>query len=144
MGRNMIGINFLESGQFFWDCNKEYGISDYRKIIAIDDYGRAVYRCHYSSKMIFLPEGIISGGVMPGIKVKYLCHPDHKATKKQSQIAFNDMDENCNTCKNLQRIKHAKNDQGFLFGECKKQDNKPIKFHPDDWMGMLCYENREN
>jgi hypothetical protein len=62
---------------------------------------------------------------------------------------------NCNTCRHLCRVKHEKNSAGFLYGRCASSssnlDAHPynhlmqdgiMAFHPDDLMGMPCYESR--
>ena len=63
---------------------------------------------------------------------------------KDKRAAKADMDMNCNTCLDLERIKHDKDKLGFLYGKCKQhQYENLIKFHPDDYMGMRCYINRD-
>ena len=63
---------------------------------------------------------------------------------KEERACKNDMDMNCNACLNLQRIKHPKDPDGFLYGSCKLHPyTNSIKFHPDDYMGMPCFINRD-
>ena len=59
------------------------------------------------------------------------------------------MDANCNTCKNLCRLE-SKVKHGFLKGKCDKfNDTHPyykdtfFYFHPEDFMGMNCWESRK-
>lgn len=124
----------------------------YGEVIRIDEHGNDVFKCHWTGKEVGAPDAVITGGFYPGIKSKFIACKDHTAAKKQSHHLFNQMDANCNTCKHLDRIKHSKDSAGFLYGACKidSQDQKHYQvrngvmmFHPDDHMGMECYESRE-
>ena len=65
-------------------------------------------------------------------------------SSKEIRAARNDMDMNCNNCINLIREKHSKDPGGFLYGKCKLHPyENSIKFHPDDFMGMPCFINRD-
>lgn len=109
--------------------------------ICIDDFGNSVYACHWTGRIVNALDAVISGGFYPGVKSRYIAVKDHQQAKKESHAAFSEMDANCNTCKNLDRIKHDKDKAGFLYGVCK-MNLKSVKFHPDDWMGMSCWESR--
>ncbi len=125
--------------------------------ICTDDFGNLVYSCHWTGVPVSIVDSVIGGGFYPGVKSTFICSPDHKHAKKESHRLFNEMDMNCNNCKHLDRVKREKNSAGFLFGKCLSDDrfltdspyayaeeNDVMMFHPDDWMGMLCYEQREN
>lgn len=68
--------------------------------------------------------------------------------------AFHESERNCNTCAHLIRIKQPKQVSGLYAGGCNShpvdhpypvglnQDVWQIKFAPDDWMGMKCWEPR--
>ena len=112
------------------------------KPITVDDQGNEVYICQYSKKLVSVDKAIFLGALIPSVSATFVCHPDGKEARKQSKKNFDEMDANCNTCKNLERIQHKKCTAGFLQGICKIQDVK-IKFHPDDWMGKECWESRK-
>jgi len=78
---------------------------------------------------------------MPSVSGTYVCHEEGKEARKQSKKNFDEMDANCNTCKNLMRVHHEKRKDGQLEGVCKIRA-ETIKFHPDDWMGNECWEPR--
>jgi len=68
--------------------------------ICTDDYGTEVYWCRYDTGPVWANDCLIVGGVMPGVKARYIMAPTAKERHKQSQIAFYAMDANCNTCAN--------------------------------------------
>lgn len=109
--------------------------------IATDDYGNNVYLCQYTKKPVSTDKSIMLGSVMPSVKGTYVCSPDAKDARKQSKANFDEMDANCNTCKNLMRVQHEKRRDGCLEGVCTL-NNVRMKFHPDDWMGNKCWEKR--
>lgn len=111
------------------------------KTIATDDQGNEVYQCHYSKKPVSTDRSINLGPLMASVSGTYICHPDGTEARKQSKKNFDEMDANCNTCKNLERKKHAKRKDGQLVGVCKL-NNEPLLFHPDDYMGMECWKCR--
>ena len=125
-------------------------MSDMQRLLCVDDFGSEVYKCHWTGKPIAIPDAVVIGGFMPGVKSKFICHPDYIEARKLSHKSFNESEANCNTCKHLFRVKREKN-AGFLYGECLAK-SKEVKiypvidnvmmFHPDDWMGMKCYEHR--
>lgn len=70
--------------------------------------------------------------------------------KKEERAAYNDINMNCNACLSLVRIKRGKDKWGFLYGRCDSLEETPYqseygikKFHPNDWMGMSCFINRD-
>lgn len=69
---------------------------------------------------------------------------------KDERAALNDINMNCNACLKLERVKHKKDKWGFLYGKCDSvepqiypRNDGLIKFHPNDWMGMKCFINRD-
>ncbi len=116
----------------------------------IDDFGNMVFRCQYTSKFVATNTAIFMGPIMPNVSGTYVCSPDCVEEYKLSKSNFNAIDTNCNFCVNLERVKHAKNAAGFLYGSCKKDvtmhqypvDGKVIMFHPEDPMHMKCWEPR--
>jgi len=112
------------------------------KPIGIDDQGNEVFVCQYSKKLVSTDKAIFLGALIPSVSVTFVCHPEYgPPARKQSKIWFDEMDANCNTCKNLERIQHKKCSAGFLQGVCKVSGEK-IRFHPHDWMGKKCWEQR--
>lgn len=62
-----------------------------------------------------------------------------------SRQAYYEMEGNCNTCKHLERVGHAKSPHGFLQGRCQASpfcQMFVMTFHPHDPMHMGCYEDR--
>ena len=55
--------------------------------------------------------------------------------------AFNEWDANCNTCRHLTRVPCEPRCGSPHDGICQLKQ-VPIRFHPDDWMGMSCWEAR--
>jgi hypothetical protein len=118
--------------------------------VCTDDFGSLVFVCQYTQSMVTVDSSIFIGPVMPNVNGTYVCAPHALAAFKSSRANFNAEERNCNTCKSLQRIQHAKNKGGFLYGRCGKgitEHQYPMKgdvimFHPDDPMGMPCWEAR--
>jgi len=75
--------------------------------------------------------------------------------------AYNEMDRNCNSCKRLQRMDSPPKGKPYLLwhGRCDGSkeghpyhpevmqkmgyDEGVFAFHPNDWMGMKCWEPRQ-
>jgi hypothetical protein len=69
---------------------------------------------------------------------------EHSAASAQ---AYYEMEGNCNTCKHLARVAHAKSPHGFLHGQCLANPFGQMflmTFHPHDPMHMGCYEDRRS
>jgi hypothetical protein len=125
--------------------------------LCIDDFGNSVYECRYTKNLVWANDCDFVGAVVPGVKAKYIIAPTDVAREahRQSIREFQDAEQNCNTCGNLERVTHAKNKAGFLFGRCKSPNSKDsespynsfkkgdvMMFHPEDFMGMPCYSSR--
>lgn len=113
----------------------------------IYDWDEIDCKCHYSNKIFKAKDGIVLGAVIPQTKNSYLCHPEANSDRLYSVKLFNEFERNCNTCKHLKRISSG----NILFhGDCDQskinhpyiQEDNTFKFHPDDYMGMECYEPR--
>lgn len=107
-----------------------------------------IYICQYTKKQVHINDAIYLGPIIPQVNGTYVCHPDAPQARAESVKQFNRTEANCNTCKNLERVPHDKRG-GFQRGKCGKAKNHPypvkdgaITFHPDDHMGMECYEAR--
>jgi hypothetical protein len=111
------------------------------KPIATDDLGNEVYQCQYSKKAVTMDKAVFLGPLLPNVSGTYVCHEEGKEARKQSKKHFDEMDANCNDCKNLQRVSHEKRKDGCLKGVCMTHAVRII-FHPDDWMGNECWEQR--
>ena len=106
-------------------------------------------RCVHSGEIFNFNDGVIIGSVLPQSNMSFLCHPDFGSiTRKESVIALQELDKNCNTCKNLCRIEY-RDSFGFLKGNCTAFDSTHpynresfFYFHPDDFMGMNCWQSR--
>lgn len=120
--------------------------------LIIDDYGDAVYLAHYAQRLVWPDESTYAGAIVPQVNQCYVDAKDPTA-RKASVKAFDESERNCNTCLRLNRIPHAKDQTGFLHGECESsKPNHPYKhrfkdyghmiFHPEDWMGMICWQPR--
>jgi len=108
--------------------------------VCVDDHGDEVYVCQYTHKPVTVRDSILLGPIVPSVPGTYVCAPDAKPARRESMMAFNEMEANCNTCAMLTRVPHPKSPDGFLLGKCYKGERK---FHPDDPMGMSCWVSRE-
>ena len=99
--------------------------------------------CRYTGALVDQDQALTVGTTLPNVKARYIiANTDQaKTMHKQQIIAFHEHEANCNTCKNLCRVKHEKDQSGFLHGICQINQN-PIEFHPDDPMHMSCYVSR--
>lgn len=95
--------------------------------------------CPYTGALFERRDGIVLGSVIPQVASSQLCHPLAAEARRRSVVLFNEHERNCNTCRHLVRAQHPRDPFGFLYGSCKEGDRM---FHPDDWMGMFCYESR--
>jgi hypothetical protein len=115
------------------------------------------YRCYWTGEPVYASREISTGAILPQVKTKYLVGGlGWEEKKRKSYRLFADSEGNCNTCKHLRRIPHKKTKSDFVQGDCASPnpswDKHPyvnrfsayghMIFHPDDWMGMPCYESR--
>ncbi len=73
-------------------------------------------------------------------------------TAKASVATFNEMDSNCNTCADFQRLPHEKEAQKFVRGKCGyaparhplmyRKSGTEFWVHPTDCMDMDCWAPR--
>lgn len=118
------------------------------------DKDENLYRCHYSGEPVSLGASIFIGPCVPQVHGTYVCHPAAKPAFQESKRAFDESEANCNTCRHLHRVVH-KRSAGVLYGRClspaQDMGAHPYRdrivygvmpFHPDDYMGMPCYEAR--
>ena len=109
------------------------------KAICTDDFGNEVYKCHYSEKPVSVVESIFIGPLIPQVNGTYVCAPDAKHAYVESKKAFDEMDANCNTCRNLDRLPHEKRE--LMRGMCAIR-GEIVRFHPEDCMSMTCWDAR--
>lgn len=123
-----------------------------QKVICIDDFGNEVYKCHWTGILVSTADSVITGGFIPGVKGAYVAVKDHIDAMRESRSAYDEMESNCNTCKNLERVKSNLRG-GFLNGKCLSSPsfenmqyptiNGVMMFHPHDPMHMPCWEPRK-
>jgi len=99
-----------------------------------------LYTCQYTGLKVSREESIFLGPCVPQVNGTYVCHPTALPFFKKAKRNFDESEANCNTCKHLVRVKHEPRKDGMLRGECQTMPN--LLFHPDDFMGMKCYEQR--
>ena len=125
--------------------------------VCIDDFGTSVYECRYTRALVWADSATVIGATMPGVKARYVMATTDQANAahKASVIAFHESEENCNTCRFLERVQRDKSKAGFLFGRCKSatpqieaspyfnlKEGDVMVFHPEDPMHMPCYVSR--
>jgi hypothetical protein len=117
-----------------------------------DQYDLCV--CEYTGALISRNESIILGAIIPQAAISYLCHPLAVGSRNESIHAFNEMEQNCNTCQYLQRVDFDRKDwksSGLMPGKCLNKHRKPlypqggdnILFSPEDCMSQSCYKQRD-
>ncbi len=114
--------------------------------VCIDDFGVALYRCRFTNELVGGSGAQFIGAFIPGVNKKYVMGNSDlaKEAAKTSRANYDEMESNCNTCANLERIKADSRPDGFLFGRCKTGDVRGVmKFHPNDPMNMDCWTARE-
>ncbi len=109
-----------------------------------DDFGFAFYKCQYTGKVVQQPNHIFLGAVLPQVSGSYVCDPGATPFRRAASQQLAELDQNCNTCRNLERLPHEKqHPAATLTGKCLNQPYKPVvRFHPEDWMGMSCWQAR--
>ena len=99
-----------------------------------------LYNCQYTGLKVRIDDAIFLGPCTPQVSGTYVCHPAALPAFRKSKRAFDEHEANCNTCQHLERVPHEKRKDGLLLGRCHLKAS--IWFHPDDYMGMHCYEQR--
>lgn len=120
--------------------------------ICTDDFGNEVYIGHWTGKIVASTDARYFGAIIPQANCRYIDLRDEGLlARKESYRTFCDSEQNCNTCRHLKRVPHKKNAHSLMAGIClsapvnhpyRVGKNNEILFHPDDWMGMQCYESR--
>lgn len=116
-------------------------------------YNHILHNTMYSIKEnVSHNDAVVIGSTIPNVDYKALIPIKNLPDHKKSIQFFHQSEMNCNTCKNLERIKHGKDSSGFLYGKCTSKDfsnkiydgntKEKMKFHPDDPMHMPCYVSR--
>jgi hypothetical protein len=108
----------------------------------VDDFGDLVFRCWLTNKLIPVRESRQVGPFNVAVAGTYVCAKDSIKEEKQSRWLWDEQDANCNTCKNLQRVKAPRSKDGLLTGNCPAKNIYQLKFHPDDPMHMPCWKPR--
>jgi hypothetical protein len=119
-------------------------------VVCVDDFGDMVFVCQYTGVFVAAGEAIFIGPVMPNVNGTYVCATDAMPVFRAQKTSFNELDANCNMCRHLERAQRPKNIGGFLFGRCAKGIDPKLystvdglnQFHPEDYMGMTCWEAR--
>ena len=122
--------------------------------VCVDDYGEAVFRGHYSGELVRASQAVYVGPVIPQAPLCYVDGPNGRAARAKSVRAFDENEANCNTCRHLIRLPGSKGVSGLLRGRCAgtadwswhpypADRGGVMRFAPDDWMGMACYEQRD-
>ena len=111
--------------------------------IATDDYGDLVFEPGpRHAEFLWAGDAKLQKSYYPGVKGA-IAVPKQYDTEAEI-AAFHQNDANCNTCKHLIRVAFKREQPSDLMpGKCGHHPYKPdILFHPDDWMGMKCWEPR--
>lgn len=123
------------------------------KIACVDDFGELVINCSYTEALVWARNAVAYRMYRPAKRKYRAPTPEALAGYKYEVACFNEVDANCNTCKWLSREKHPKHKGGELEGWCDnpnsrldrlhyKPEGAKIMFHPEDCMGMPCWEAR--
>ena len=122
-----------------------------------DDFGDVVYRCSQLGNLLWPDDVRWVGAIVPRVDVQSVIgrSAEAQSARRQSITWAREMDANCNTCRWLERVRHAKDNSGLLYGRCRnpaarlyahpyrdRLDGDVFPFAPDDWQGMPCYEGR--
>ena len=100
-----------------------------------------LYTCQYTGLRVKIEDAIYLGPCTPQVSGTYVCHPAALPEFRKSKRSFDAHEANCNTCQHLERTPHEKRRDGLMLGRCHL--NESLKFHPDDYMGMPCYTQRQ-
>ena len=126
----------------------------YQEPVCVDDYGNAVFRGHYSGELVWPEEARYFGPIIPQAGACYVDGPGGAAARKASLVLFHESEANCNTCRFLVRLPF-KRGATVMPGRCTNSrasfsahpyppDAQGVmRFAPDDWQGMPCWQARE-
>ena len=89
------------------------------KELFVDDFGDGYYACDYIGGIHHCDACVIVGAIIPGVKSKRVIAKTSRHLHIESYRIFADTEQNCNTCKYLERIKQPKNAAGLIIGGCK-------------------------
>lgn len=105
--------------------------------------------CQYTGALIRRDESILLGAVVPQVSHSFVSHPLAGPARKRSVVAFDESEQNCNTCAKLVRLPFTRDRSGLMPGKCECfNESHPyfrgdhFLFCPDDWMGMECHQLR--
>lgn len=111
-------------------------------------------RCQYTGALFMRGDGIYLGPIVPQAPCSYLCHPLAARSRLGSLKIFQEHEQNCNTCRYLQRIAFGRLmyplSSGLQPGRCTNPQRQPlyptgedtILFAPTDCMLQPCYVGR--
>lgn len=117
-------------------------ILNHDTVVCVDDFGNEVVICQYTRNPVSVADAIYIGPCIPQLNGTYLCAADAMPAFKASKRNFDEMDANCNSCQHLERVQFVRNSSTALMpGVCGRTKEK-LLFHPDDHMGMVCWEGR--
>jgi len=96
-------------------------------------------KCRYCKEEMTIDKSVNAPAMIKGVNGGRCCLQCVDNIKTE-RIAFDESEQNCNTCKDLKRVKF-KNNHGLLKGICLKTGGS-IQFYPQDYMGLGCYQHR--
>lgn len=122
--------------------------------ICTDDFGSEVYVCCNTGAIALAQDCMFFGPFIAGCPARLVGINSAASiqARRDSRAWFDAAEANCNTCRHLRRVKHAKSVAGFLLGACANPEHAAtpyaaleglIRFHPDDPMLMPCYQPRK-
>lgn len=118
----------------------------------VDDYGDAVYVGRYTGTHCWPDLSCYYGPAVPQANRCYVDLKSADGLHRDSVREFQNSERNCNTCAKLVRVQRPRCKFGFLYGRCDgskaghpylaRMDGDVFFFHPEDHMGMACWEGR--
>lgn len=96
--------------------------------------------CPWTGRTVPREEAILLPAIIPGVPPR-LAAPEAGTARQASYRAYADCEQNCNTCRHLERVPHPKCPHGWLEGTCRR-DGRALRFHPEDPLHLACYESR--
>lgn len=111
--------------------------------VCVDDYGTE----WYVVEGVLIPVDCASvwKTYVPGVRGFMLRPGMYTRENYAAEIAaFHELDANCNTCAYLRRVKFDRTTKTVSMPGICGRTHDAIAFHPDDFMGMHCWEARAN